>query len=49
MESRAQAKEESHRKNRVAIQKRDAERNIVAKCVSHASRKAAIVLAVPVP
>ena len=38
-----QAKEESHRKNRVAIQRRDADRTKVGKCVSHESRKAAIV------
>ena len=44
-----QAKEESHRKNRVTIQRRDADRTRVGKCVSHASRKAAIVLLKPVP
>lgn len=49
MESRVQAKEEFRRKNRGAIQKRDADRSLVGKYVSHASRKAAIVLIVPVP
>ncbi len=44
-----QAKEESHRKNRVAIQRRDADRTKVGKCVSHESRKAAIVFKIPVP
>ena len=44
-----QAKEESHRKNRVAIQRRDADRIKVGKCVSHESRKAAIVFKIPVP
>ena len=34
---------------RVAMGSRDAERNKVAKSVSHASRKAAIVYTVPVP
>ena len=34
---------------RVAMGIRDAERNKVAKSVSHASRKAAIVYTVPVP
>ena len=48
-ESRVQAKEESHRKNRVAIQRRDADRTKVGKCVSHESRKAAIVFKIPVP
>ena len=48
-ESRVQAKEESHRKNRVAIQRRDADRMKVGKCVSHESRKAAIVFKIPVP
>ena len=47
MESRVQAKEESHRKIRVAIQRRDADRTRVGKCVSHESRKAAIVLRYP--
>ena len=46
---RVQAKEESHRKNRVAIQRRDADRTKVGKCVSHESRKAAIVFKIPVP
>ncbi len=36
-----------HRQIRVAIRRRDAERNKVAKCVSHASRKAAIVYTYP--
>ena len=49
MESRVQAKEESHRKIRVAIQRRDADRTRVGKCVSHESRKAAIVFKIPVP
>ena len=44
-----QAKEESHRKIRVAMGRRDVERRLVAKPVSHASRKAAIVHIVPVP
>ncbi len=38
-----------HRQIRCAIRRRDAERNKVGKCVSHASRKAAIVHIVPVP
>ena len=44
-----QAKEGSDRKNRQTTQKRDADRTKVGKCVSHASRKAAIVHIVPVP
>ena len=40
---------EPHRKNRVAIQRRDADRTKVGKCVSHESRKAAIVFKIPVP
>ena len=34
---------------RVAIRRRDADRTLVGKCVSQASRKAAIVYTVPVP
>ena len=44
-----QARYQPHWKNRVAMGRRDAERNKVAKSVSHASRKAAIVYTVPVP
>ena len=49
MESRVQAKQETDRKNRLSIRRRDAERRLVAKYVSHVPRKAAIVLVVPVP
>ena len=49
MERLVQAEEVSHRKNRVISQRRDVERNKVAKRVSHVPRKAAIVLCVPVP
>ncbi len=38
-----------HWKIRAAMGRRDAERNLVVKSVSHASRKAAIVHTVPVP
>ena len=44
-----QAEELLYRKNRRAIRRRDADRSLVGKYVSHASRKAAIVLIVPVP
>ena len=44
-----QARYQSHWKNRVAIQRRDADRTKVGKCVSHESRKAAIVFKIPVP
>ena len=44
-----QAGYQSHWKNRVAIQRRDADRTRVGKCVSHESRKAAIVFKIPVP
>ena len=37
------------RDSRVAIQRRDADRMKVGKCVSHESRKAAIVFKIPVP
>ena len=49
MEKPVQAKEKSGRQIRLAIQKRDVERNLVVKRVSHVPRKAAIVLCVPVP
>ena len=49
MESPVQARYQSHRKIRVAMGRRDVERRLVAKPVSHASRKAAIVYTVPVP
>ena len=49
MESPVQAGYQSLRQIRVAMGRRDAERNKVAKSVSHASRKAAIVYTVPVP
>ena len=49
MERPVQAREESDRQIRLTIQKRDAERNQVAKRVSHVPRKAAIVYMVPVP
>ena len=49
MESRVQAGYRSGRQNRQATGMRDADRNIVGKRVSHASRKAAIVYVVPVP
>ena len=44
-----QAEELLYRKNRTVRQSCDADRNLVGKYVSHASRKAAIVLIVPVP
>ena len=49
MESPVQAGYQSLWQIRVAMGSRDAERNKVAKSVSHASRKAAIVYTVPVP
>ena len=49
MEKPVQAKEEYGRKNRRAIQRSEAERNKVAKRVSHVPRKAAIVYIIPVP
>ena len=49
MESRAQAKELSGRKNPLIRQKRDVDRTKVGKCMSQLSRKAAIVIYVPVP
>ena len=49
MESPVQAGYQYGRKIRRAMGRRDVERNIVAKPVSHASRKAAIVYTVPVP
>ena len=49
MEIPVQAEKESGWQIRVAMGSRDAERNKVAKSVSHASRKAAIVCNVPVP
>ena len=44
-----QARYQYSRKIRYAMGRRDAERRLVVKPVSHASRKAAIVHAVPVP
>ena len=49
MESPVQAGYQCDRQIRHTMGIRDAERNIVVKSVSHASRKAAIVYAVPVP
>ena len=49
MERPVQAKEEVRRQIRVSIQKRDAERNKVAKRVSQVPRKAAIAYIIPVP
>ncbi len=49
MESPVQARYQYGRKIRRAMGRRDVERNLVAKPVSHASRKAAIVYIVPVP
>ena len=49
MDSPVQAGYQSLWQIRVAMGSRDAERNKVAKSVSHASRKAAIVYTVPVP
>ena len=49
MERPVQAKKESERQIRLAIQKRDVDRTKVEKLVSHVPRKAAIVLCVPVP
>ena len=49
MESPVQAGYQSLWQIQVAMGSRDAERNKVAKSVSHASRKAAIVYIVPVP
>ena len=49
MESPVQARYQYGRKIRHAMGRRDVERNIVVKPVSHASRKAAIVYIVPVP
>ena len=42
-----QAKEESHRKNRVAIQRRDADRTKVGKCVSMNQEKPLLFLRYP--
>ena len=49
MEIPVQAKEQYGRQIRHTMQRRDADRNEVGKLVSHASRKAAIVIIVPVP
>ncbi len=49
MESPVQARYQYGRKIRHAMGRRDVERILVAKPVSHASRKAAIVYTVPVP
>ena len=49
MESPVQARYQSRRQIRVAMGRRDAERKLVAKSVSHVSRKAAIAYTVPVP
>ncbi len=49
MESPVQARYQYGRKIRHAMGRRDVERRLVAKSVSHASRKAAIVHIVPVP
>ena len=49
MESPVQAGYQYGRKIRHAMGRRDVERRLVAKPVSHASRKAAIVHIVPVP
>ena len=49
MESPVQARYQYGREIRRAMGRRDVERNLVAKPVSHASRKAAIVHIVPVP
>ena len=49
MESPVQARYQYGRKIRHAMGRRDVERNLVVKYVSHVPRKAAIVLYVPVP
>ena len=49
LEKPGQAGQVYNRQIRCIIRRRDADRNLVGKYVSHASRKAAIVLIVPVP
>ena len=49
MEIPVQAEEEYGWQIRRTIRRRDVERNLVVKYVSHVPRKAAIVLYVPVP